>query len=63
MDKYEVTFKDLRTGNEWSCSYWADDFGHAEEQAIDGLATEQAAVGAPHATERDPIVKITVEQG
>ena len=37
MDQYEITLRDNHTDNRWTMMFWADDFGHAEEQAKDHL--------------------------
>lgn len=35
MNKYEVTLRNKNSGERWSLFFDADDFSHAEEQAID----------------------------
>ena len=48
LERYEVTFLDVHTGNKWSAFYMAESYGHAEEQACDGAGAEP-----------DPIIMIT----
>jgi len=36
LERYQVYFKDADSDTIWSAFYMADDFAHAEEQAIDG---------------------------
>ena len=46
LERYEVIFKD-DDGNRWSSFYMAEDFSHAEEQALNGAGANP-----------DPIVQI-----
>lgn len=61
MDKYEVVIRDRRHGNKWSMYFSADDFGHAEEQAIDTL--ESGNTNLKEWYEFDEIIRIDKEYG
>jgi hypothetical protein len=37
MEAYYVTLRDKGTGGRWTMRFEADDYAHAEEQAIDTL--------------------------
>jgi hypothetical protein len=52
---YQVYLRDKQTGHVWSMFFYADNYGHAEEQALD---TMQANV-ANGASDTEEIVKIT----
>jgi hypothetical protein len=42
-EAYEVTLRDRTTGNKWTMKFQADDFCHAEEQAIDALKGDEGS--------------------
>ena len=44
METYEVTFRDSENGNRWFLMFQADNFAHAEEQAIDANETNDEIV-------------------